>query len=318
MAQADAEKREFVQALRAGARIAHLNQEANIMPGIQHILFPIDFSERCCSAVPFVEFVANRYGARVTLLSIAQPYFYAAMGEPGAMVSIDLGELLQELKQRLEGSLTAKFPGLRVARVAELGDPAESITGYAHENGVDLIMMPTHGYGRFRSLLLGSVTAKVLHDAKCPVWTAAHVEQAPCRDHVTWRNILCAVDGTPNCEALMSRAGDLAKESGATLRLVHAIPAMQGIPTRQMDREFEESLRKGAHLVIEGLEASAGIDAPLCVTAGHVAETVAEEARRHAADLVVIGRGAMHEKLGRLRTHAYGIIRQAPCPVLSV
>jgi hypothetical protein len=54
------------------------------------------------------------------------------------------------------------------------GDPASIITEYAARNRVDLIMMPTHGYGTFRSLLLGSVTAKVLHDAECPVWTGVH------------------------------------------------------------------------------------------------------------------------------------------------
>ena len=35
-------------------------------------------------------------------------------------------------------------------------------------------------------------------------------------------------------------------------------------------------------------------------------------------DLILIGRGMLHETMGRLRTHAYGIIRHAPCPVLSV
>jgi hypothetical protein len=39
---------------------------------------------------------------------------------------------------------------------------------------------------------------------------------------------------------------------------------------------------------------------------------------RHGADLVVIGRGVLNGTLGRLRTHAYGIIRQSPSPVLSV
>jgi hypothetical protein len=34
-----------------------------------------------------------------------------------------------------------------------------------------MILMPTHGYGPFRQMLLGSVTAKVLHDSKCPVLT---------------------------------------------------------------------------------------------------------------------------------------------------
>jgi hypothetical protein len=59
------------------------------------------------------------------------------------------------------------------------GDPAREITDYAQEQGADLIMMPTHGYRTFRSLLLGSVTAKVLHDAACPVWTGVHVEDSP-------------------------------------------------------------------------------------------------------------------------------------------
>jgi hypothetical protein len=38
---------------------------------------------------------------------------------------------------------------------------------------------------------------------------------------------------------------------------------------------------------------------------------------RHA-DLVVIGRGVMHSTFGRLRTQSYDIIRQSPCPVLSL
>jgi hypothetical protein len=45
---------------------------------------------------------------------------------------------------------------------------------FAANHHVDLVMMPTHGVGTFRSFLVGSVTAKVLHDANCPVWTAAH------------------------------------------------------------------------------------------------------------------------------------------------
>jgi hypothetical protein len=36
------------------------------------------------------------------------------------------------------------------------------------------------------------------------------------------------------------------------------------------------------------------------------------------SDLLVIGRGVMHETFGRLRTQSYDIIRQSPCPVLSL
>jgi nucleotide-binding universal stress UspA family protein len=285
---------------------------------INHILFPVDFSERCCGAVGFVESMAKRYQAKITLLSAVQPFYYGAMGDPGGGVVVDPEELLRDRKETLDSSLTKEFADLRVERVAEIGDPAQVITDFAHTNDVDLIMMPTHGYGPFRSLLLGSVTAKVLHDAKCPVWTAAHVAEPPFRHHIACRNILCAVDGAPNSVLLMKWASELAMDCGATLRLVHVIPGMEGGVARQVDRELEEDFRREARQAVEDLQKSAGVKAPLCVTSGHVADRVREEARRHGADLVVIGRGTLHETLGRLRTHAYGIIRQSPCPVLSV
>jgi nucleotide-binding universal stress UspA family protein len=288
------------------------------MPNIKHILFPIDFSDRCCAAVPFVESVAGRYGAKITLLSVAQPIYFTGLGDPAGAMVVDTGALLNDVKLRLDTSLTREFSGLRVDRVAVLGDPAQEITEFAKSHRVDLIMMPTHGYGPFRSLLLGSVTAKVLHDAECPVWTAAHVEGAPCKDHLAVRNILCAIDPTAESLSIIKWAAELAKDTGATLRLLHAIPGMENPLAQQLDREFEEDMRTEARDTIVGLQQSVGLNVPICVTIGDVAKVVAEEARKHNGDAVVIGRGAMHEKLGRLRSHDYAIIRQAPCPVYSV
>jgi nucleotide-binding universal stress UspA family protein len=286
------------------------------MLDIKHILFPLDFSERCCAAVPFVEAMAKRYDAKVTLISVAPQY--SSIGEPGGPILLSTDDFKSELKERLDYALVNEFANLTVERVAELGDPARVITDFAHTNGVQLIMMPTHGYGPFRSLLLGSVTAKVLHDAECPVWTAAHVEDSPVRDHAKCRNIMCAVDGTPNSVPLMTWAAKLKKDTGATLRLVHVIPGLDGRSSREIDRQFEENMRTDARQKIAELQAAAGVEAPLCVCVGNVADGVREEARRHGADLIVIGRGVLHETLGRLRTHAYGIIRHSPCPVISV
>jgi nucleotide-binding universal stress UspA family protein len=291
--------------------------QTNTMQKIQHILFPIDFSERCCHAVPFVEAMARRYNAKITMLSVVPPTCYA-MGDPGAAVVVDLEELLRDLKTRLDTSLIEDFAGLPVDRVAALGDPASVITQFAHTQGVDLIMMPTHGYGPFRSLLLGSVTAKVLHDADCPVWTSAHVPEKPCRRQAVCHDILCAVDGMPNSAALMKWAAEFSKQAGATLRFVHVVPAMEGVPSGQMDTECNMEIGKNAREALDRLEASVGLHLPICVATGNVAEAICEEARQHDANLVVIGRGVLHETLGRLRTHAHAIIRQSPCPVLSV
>jgi nucleotide-binding universal stress UspA family protein len=241
------------------ALIANLSNEVAVMPNIKRILFPIDFSERCCGAVPFVESMANHYDARITLFTAMQPMYYAAMGDPLVPQDVDLEELHRDLKERLDSSLSNNFVGLHVERLVQLGDPARAIADFAHSHGVDPIMMPTHGYGPFRSLLLGSVTAKVLHDAECPVWTAAHVAERPCRGHITCRNIRCAVDGTPKSVSLMKWAGALARETGANLRMVHVIPGMEGVPSPQMDSEFEAARRQEAHRAIEQLEESAGI-----------------------------------------------------------
>ena len=86
----------------------------------------------------------------------------------------------------------------------------------------------------------------------------------------------------------------------------------------QIDCMFEEKTREYAREQIAGFQEEAGTAAPVCVATGGVGEVVAEQARKHVTDLVVIGRGCLQQRLGRLRTHAYSIIRQAPCPVISV
>lgn len=49
------------------------------------------------------------------------------------------------------------------------GTPAEEITQYAQKHEIDLIMMPSHGHGGLRRLLIGSVTDRVVHAAHCAV-----------------------------------------------------------------------------------------------------------------------------------------------------
>jgi hypothetical protein len=56
----------------------------------------------------------------------------------------------------------------------------------------------------------------------------------------------------------------------------------------------------------------------MIVTGGDPAKAVSEIAQAEQADQMVIARGVIAEGLGRMRTHAYAMIRSAPCPVVSV
>lgn len=286
------------------------------MPLINNILFPIDFSDRTCKAAPFVVAFMKRFGAKATLLHVVEPVPYAAYAE-AAPVGLDLDGLQADAEAYLARSLVREFENLPVKRAVEIGFAADVVTRFADSDGSDLIMMPTHGYGPFRSFLLGSIVAKVLHDARCPVWTATHTEEAPVKDHMACRSVMCAVDGSDNSLSVLHWASQFARDAGASLRLIHVIPG-PGNWIGQTDPDFERELRKQARAMIEKLQVSAGTDVPICVGVGDIAPTIKKEATAHAVDALIIGRGTLHEKLGRLRAHSYQIIRTAPCPVISV
>ena len=286
------------------------------MATIKHILFPFDFSAPGSLAARFVQNVAKRCDAKVTLMAVAPPVWNVPPPGMPAMVSVDTDKMAADLGARLEGALKEELAGVEVERVTQRGEPAETIVEFADAHNVDLIMMPTHGLGLFRSLLLGSVTAKVLHDARCPVWTATHAEeqQAP----GTPKTILCAVDSTDQAPGVMRWAAEFAQRMDATVKLLHVVPPISDWLAVASERELQEQVREAARANVESLRRAAGIEAPLRVAVGQIADTVAEEARQEGAGLIVIGRGSLKSPLGRLRTHAYGIIQRSPCPVLSV
>jgi nucleotide-binding universal stress UspA family protein len=68
---------------------------------------------------------------------------------------------------------------------------------------------------------------------------------------------------------------------------------------------------------IARLQTLAETDFPVSLTQGYIAQDTAELALKQQADLIVIGRGKTQTTFGSLRTHAYEVIRRAPCPVLS-
>ena len=279
---------------------------------ISRILFPFDFSAQGVQVAPFVRALASQFRASVTLLSVV-PINLAVL--PIAMEE-DVVDWTRALQSRLDHALGAELGDVPVKRIAVAGEPSGRITEFAHNENVDLIMMPTHGLGLFRSLLVGSTTSKVLHDARCPVWTAAHAEQQ--RDGAVPRRILCAVDGGPESGALLKWADDFSGRMGATLTVLHVVGPMPDWPSFEPEGALQEQMRQAAHEKILSLQASAGVRVPLHVAVGEIAPTVAEEARQQAADLILIGRGSLQAPLGRLRTHAYGIIQRSPCAVLSI
>lgn len=288
------------------------------MKSFENILFPVDFSPRTMAMAPRVMEVAGQFGAKLTLLH-ALDLPPAGFSEWYAYVSaINVDEMLRTANASLERFQREYLKGTKAELVVDPGAPAEAIANHVKKQHIDLVMMPTHGHGKFRSLMLGSVTAGVLHDVHCAVWTDAHAQDP--RVHVPGEKkmVLCAVDLAPPTVHVLEAAKIVAKGLNADLHVVHSEPAVQETAQGDSAARFRRFLIYRALEDFAPLATLAGISTDLEVIEGPVGASIAKAASAHKACLLVVGRGAIQGTLGRLRTHAYELIRRAPCPVLSV
>jgi nucleotide-binding universal stress UspA family protein len=262
------------------------------MPFVSSILVPVDFSERSAPAARYARALANQFGSSLTLLHTLAP-----LDIDGVM----LADIQQQRRDRVAREMQSFAAGFGSAQwLVEEGDPAQSIVSIAHARA-ELIVMPTHGYGPFRRYILGSTAAKVLHDADCPVWTGVHMENAAA-DPPPLARVLCAVDLGPQSSKTLFWAASLALEFGASLTLLHVT-----LGAADAARHELQALLRFVHAEAEIVVETGDPGTAICTAAGRI-----------GADVLVIGRGSAAGVYGRLRANAYTLIRQSPCPVVSV
>lgn len=101
------------------------------------------------------------------------------VGEEGHSITFDINTVvksfmekarkyLAKAKYRFASGLPSEDIKFKVEAI-ESNRPAETIADYAEKNGVDLIVLSTHGYTGMKKMLLGSIASKVLNEATVPV-----------------------------------------------------------------------------------------------------------------------------------------------------
>jgi nucleotide-binding universal stress UspA family protein len=296
-----------------------VERRATKMSTFSRILFPVDFSARCSQTTCCAGEIARLFGSELTLLHVFGGFDSLELGVASRSTQEDVcKQLIRQRQHELEQFGKGCFEGVRVRRVVKSGNPAECITAYAQEQGMDLIIIPTHGHGRFRRLLAGSVTLKLLHDASCCVWTTAHSEALPSHPPQQIGNIVCAVDLGPDTARFLRATAGIASAFGATVRLVHAVPAPEGKHESSIHEVVESQIIEAAKEKIARLQQEAGTSFEAYVQAGAIPGVLRRAAAIFHADLVMIGRGRLQEHFGRLWSHVGSIIHESPCSVLSV
>lgn len=139
----------------------------------QDILFPVDFSENNRKVAPFVQELAASHKARLHLLYVVRDLsHYAGFYVPHPNLENLAQDLVKGAQRRLDDFKVQQFGELpRVEAKVMVGDPAECIVEQAREQGIDLIVMGTHGRRGLDHALFGSVAEKVVRHSATPVLT---------------------------------------------------------------------------------------------------------------------------------------------------
>jgi len=283
--------------------------------GIHNVLIATDFSPCSNLALSFGLDLAHSYlanGYVVFVLPadqfmVAGPDAYEAARDTARR---DLLELQHELRKKysyIEGKDYHLF-------LLE-GDVAELILDFARQREIDVIVVGTHGRGGLGRALMGSVAERVFRQSPVPVLTLGpHLHKvahagAP-------RNILVPVDFALPSERAARYAVAMAKEHNATLTLLHVIERWPAEARANRAGVMHELREKVENLV--GGEAR-GVRCNVRVEVGRMVETILYTANSTEADLMVVGVRPHKGLLNRLMwPHAYEIVREAACPVLTI
>jgi len=139
------------------------------------ILFPTDFSPASEAALGYATSLARDTDSQLLILHVEDlqiPYAGGEMYLPRPMVpNPEVEKMLRSVAPR-DKSVTCMH------RLA-LGSPAEEIVQVAKDEGVELIVMGTHGRTGLGRLLMGSVAEAVVRRAPCPVLTLKQPVKEP-------------------------------------------------------------------------------------------------------------------------------------------
>lgn len=134
------------------------------------ILVAYDGSDHAVRALDIGIDLAKKYEAKLDIVEVVDTAALLGMG-----VAPIPGEVIQQVYNKAKSDIDnakskAQSQGVKeVDGVVLEGDPAAAILEYAGKNGVDLIITGSRGLSTFKRLILGSVSTKLVQEAKVPV-----------------------------------------------------------------------------------------------------------------------------------------------------
>jgi nucleotide-binding universal stress UspA family protein len=288
----------------------------------EKILCPVDFSEYSARAYDYALSLAQHYEAKLFLQHIVQPLtsLYPYYAFPNSVNEV-FWDLESHAKERLSQLMIARpSSGIEVERYVHSGTVPDCILSFAESQGVDLIVMGTHGRHGFDRLTMGSATEKILRKAHCPVLVVrkpAHdfVRPGDSLEPVRLKKILFCTDFSEYSNRALAYALSLAMEYNAELTLLHVL---EDVPP-------DDDLQKCVAVITQRLDELAPADArDWCevrpaVRIGKPYQQILQIALEMETELVVMGvRGRSAVDLALFGSTTHRVIQLGTSPVLAV
>lgn len=264
----------------------------------RHILVPLDGSRLAEAVMPAVAYLAERLGARVTLLHVVESHPPKDIHGERHLASAS------EARTYLEQLTARAGPG--TARVAchvddsPASDVAVAIAESARALATDLIVLCAHGWGGVRGWIYGGIAQQVVHGAVAPVMVVHPPASDPAHDFRCAR-VLVPLDGSAEHEGGLAVAKALARACSAELSLLGVVPTpatLSGVPAttaRLLPGATSELLDLSERDIEAYLEdhvrrlRAAGVPARAETRRGDPASTIVSTARRSRSDVIVLG-----------------------------
>jgi len=149
------------------------------------ILFPTDFSNSAGNALRYVKKLKEAGTEEVFLLHVIDDYHLEIMTSPCEWKDEDPDKCVKEIEERLrrkamenlEEIALTEIP-VKVETIVRRGKPYKEILGTAEVEQVSLIVMGSHGRGKIKEMLLGSVAENVVRHSRVPVLIVKCMEES--------------------------------------------------------------------------------------------------------------------------------------------
>ena len=290
------------------------------MLDIDHVLFPTDFSEGAEPAFPQAVQFAEWHDATLHILNVqesAQPTDLDTTRE----FPVPFSTMRGWIDRAADGDVTK--PSLEDIDIEQTqisaSAPAEVIVDYVTNEGIDLVVMGTHGRRGFDRVRFGSVTEEVVRTAPAPVLTVQADAPSSLR---TVRRVLAPIDFSDASQTALRHAKELALTYGAEIDLLHVVdaPLYPSIYDDSVDMPGQEVLAEAEQGLADLAREIVGVEHAMAeVVTGHPVNEILRYVEENEVDLLVM---ATHGRTGLNRlmigSVAERVLRQSPIPVFLV